>query len=347
MPSIRYRLLALVCMALAWNLPLVLADEIYLQNGDRLSGTVLGLSRGRLRVTTDYAGDIVIQWKVVASLSTDGPVALILQNGERWIGWLVADDEENSFLLSEIGKRRVPLATFVSIHPLSDSERQRAEALSRPALWKQRLEAGAQVRSGNTDSTEITIGYQAHRDSTRSELTADVEAAYGELEGERTAQQAHGTGRFDWLHTKRFFTFYLVSLEHDALEDLDLRAQELAGVGYKVIRTLQTVVQGDIGFGVREELFEGGGLEVEPIGRIGARWTQKVGLASEFAMSAAFLPDLIERGAYRMEGKATLSTPIINRFLLRLSLIDSYDSNPQPGIEHNDVTLLSSIAWTF
>ena len=343
----RYRLLALVGVMLAWNLPMTLADDVYLQNGDQLSGTILGLSKGRLGVTTDYAGDIFIQWKFVTSLSIDNPVTLTLQNGERWIGWLVADDKENSSLLSESGRRRVSLATVVAIHPLTDAERQETASMTRPALWKQRLEAGAQVRSGNTDSAEITVGYQAQRESARSELTANVEAAYGALEGERTAQQARGVGRLDWLHTNRFFTFYLVSLEHDALEALDLRAQELAGVGYKVIRGPRSVVQGDIGFGLREELFESGDSEVEPIGRIGAKWTQKLGLTSELTVSAAFLPDLIERGEYRLEGAAALSTPITNRFLLRLSLLDSYDSNPQPGIEHNDLTLLSSIAWTF
>lgn len=341
-----YGLLIVLCCIIFWHLHWAWADEVHLKNGDRLTGTIIELVRGRLRVNTDYAGELVIRWDRVAALKTDQPVALILDNGERWIGWLGSDDGKDSFALSSDGKHPLELATIVTVVPLADKERQGAGDLSKPALWKHRLEMGAQVRSGNTDSTDIILGYQAQRQSTRSELTTDVTAAYGETDGERTAQRAGAAGRLNLLHTERFFSFYLLTLEHDALEDLDLRAQEQAGIGYKLVRTPRTFVQGEVGFGVREELFENGDLQIEPVGRIGGKWTQKIGAATELVVGAAFLPDLIDRGQYRMEGEASLSTPITNRFSLRLSLVDSFDSNPQPGVKKNDLTLLSSLVWT-
>jgi putative salt-induced outer membrane protein YdiY len=234
-----------------------------------------------------------------------------------------------------------------ALRPLTDEEHQRAGFVSKPALWKHRLEAGAQVRSGNTDSTDVTVGYHAQRQSQKSELTAEIGAAYGKTEGDRTAERAHARGRLELFHTERFFSFSLLALEHDALEDLDLRAQEQAGVGYKFILTSHTLVQGEVGFGLREELFANGESEIEPVGRIGGMWTQKIGAASELAVSAALLPDLIDHSEYRMEGEASMSTPITNRFLLRFRLMDSFDSDPQPGVKKNDFTLLSSLVWTF
>lgn len=338
---------AVLGLIIFWSLHLALADEVHLKNGDRVTGTIVGLAKGRLRVTTDYAGELVIQWDAVAALKTDQPVVLLLHSEERWIGWLEPDEGKDNFVLSDVGKRPLQLAALVGLRPLTDGERQRVAALTKPALWEHRLEAGAQVRSGNTESTDVILGYQAKRQSGTSELTTDVGVAYGETEGKRTAQRARAGGRLDLLHTERFYSFYLVTLEHDALKDLDLRAQQQTGVGYKFILTPWTRVQGEVGFGVREELFENGESEIEPVGRIGGKWIQKLGAASELTVSAAFLPDLIDRGEYRIEGDASVSTPITNRFLLRFSLLDSFDSDPQPGVKKNDLTLLSSVVWTF
>jgi hypothetical protein len=69
-----------------------------------------------------------------------------------------------------------------------------------------------------------------------------------------------------------------------------------------------------IGAGFQEEFFEEEDVAVKPIGRLGIEWTQRLGQASEFAFQAAFLPDLINLGEYRLEGEASLSTPLTHRF---------------------------------
>ena len=52
-----------------------LGDEVVLRNGDRLSGTVLHLAGGKLDLRTGYAEHIELDWRDVASLSTDAPLA--------------------------------------------------------------------------------------------------------------------------------------------------------------------------------------------------------------------------------------------------------------------------------
>jgi putative salt-induced outer membrane protein YdiY len=163
----------------------------------------------------------------------------------------------------------------------------------------------------------------------------------------RTAQQVLGTTRVDFLRTSRLFSFAQVNLEHDVLEELVLRAQEQAGVGYKLILTPRTLLQGVVGVGFQEELFEEEEAAVEPLGRLGIEWTQRLGQTSEFAGQVAFLPDLINLGEYRPEGEVSLRTPITHHFHLRLSLTDTFNSAPQPGVEQNDLTLLSSVVWGF
>ena len=50
------------------------ADELLMKNGDRLQGSVVSMSLGKLVFKTSYAGDITIKWEEVATLTTDKPV---------------------------------------------------------------------------------------------------------------------------------------------------------------------------------------------------------------------------------------------------------------------------------
>jgi hypothetical protein len=58
------------------------ADEILLENGDRLTGTVLKLEGGKLTLKTDYAGEVQIPVEKIKKLVTENPVEIHLGTGE-------------------------------------------------------------------------------------------------------------------------------------------------------------------------------------------------------------------------------------------------------------------------
>jgi putative salt-induced outer membrane protein YdiY len=138
-----------------------------------------------------------------------------------------------------------------------------------------------------------------------------------------------------------------LSLAHDALAQLVFGAQEEAGGGYKLVKSERTSLQAEVGLGLREELFEDGSVDIGLIGTLGVRFWRRLSARSELNSSFVFFPDLIQLGDYRLEGEASLTSRINRHFLLRLSLIDYYNSTPQIGVEKNDLTVLSSIIWQY
>jgi hypothetical protein len=52
------------------------ADTVWLNNGDRLTGEILLLDGGKLALKTKYAGQVLIAWKDVDTLSSDKPLML-------------------------------------------------------------------------------------------------------------------------------------------------------------------------------------------------------------------------------------------------------------------------------
>ncbi len=56
------------------------ADEVFLKNGDRVSGTVVSKTGDVLVLDTKYAGEIKINWADVSGMSTDQTVRIRLDD---------------------------------------------------------------------------------------------------------------------------------------------------------------------------------------------------------------------------------------------------------------------------
>ncbi|MCX2193555.1 hypothetical protein LD112_14500 [Pantoea agglomerans] len=50
------------------------ADTVWLNNGDRLTGTIRYLSDGKLAIETHYAGTVTLDWSAVSTLASENPV---------------------------------------------------------------------------------------------------------------------------------------------------------------------------------------------------------------------------------------------------------------------------------
>jgi hypothetical protein len=91
-------------------------DVIVLVNGDRLTGEVKGLERGKLSFKTDATGTIQVEWNKVASLWSDQYLQVELTSGLRYAGRAPQHDQEGQLLirLSEDSKGwELPLADVV------------------------------------------------------------------------------------------------------------------------------------------------------------------------------------------------------------------------------------------
>ncbi len=63
----------LLCLALTAASTPLLADTVWLKNGDKLTGTIKVFDGGKLLLETEYGGAIPIDWKKVKTLESDQP----------------------------------------------------------------------------------------------------------------------------------------------------------------------------------------------------------------------------------------------------------------------------------
>lgn len=90
-------------------------DQIVLTNGDHLTGEVVGLRQGKLKVKTDDAGTLSIEWDKIASLTTAERYDLTTRAGLRLFGRLRPGPPGNMVIAAEDGREaNVPMGDVVS-----------------------------------------------------------------------------------------------------------------------------------------------------------------------------------------------------------------------------------------
>ncbi len=205
------------------------ADTVYLHNGDRISGTVTGISDETVRITTDYAGDVEVQRTAILALDTERSFTVQRDNGTTVTGPLTLEDGTPGVRTGS-GFVPAPIAGLVSaVEPAP------ANPEGTPSLWSGFVESGLTLRSGNTDTTDFLFKSSATRDGEWTELTLTLSADYGEAESIINTRRYKGEAKWKGYLTDRFYLLGVASAEHDDGRKLDLRGTAGAGAGYAFI----------------------------------------------------------------------------------------------------------------
>lgn len=210
------------------------ADSITLKNNDRITGKIKTISGGNVVVTTDYAGDLTIKIDAIRFVLTDEPVAVKLKEGTLLEGKLAESEGEQAveedtetvpFALSHVEKYAPNMA---ALNPPPPKERER---------WTGFAEAGATIRSGNTDTVNYTASAGAARKGPHNRLTLNFFSAYTETDGELVARRYYGETKWrKYVYKDKMYSYLSGSAENDDGRKLDYRFVAGTGVGYDFIR---------------------------------------------------------------------------------------------------------------
>jgi putative salt-induced outer membrane protein YdiY len=205
------------------------ADVLHLRNGDRISGTVTGITDSAIRVTTEYAGDIEVGREAVFALETDGNFTVQREDGTPVEGQLTLEGGVPG-VLTTAGFVPAPMTGLVvTVEPEPVAEE------GKPKKWSGFVESGLTIRSGNTDTTDFTFKSSAERAGDWTKLTLTLSADYGEAESIINTRRYKSEGKWKGYLTDRFYLLGLTSAEQDDGRKLDLRLAAGAGAGYTFI----------------------------------------------------------------------------------------------------------------
>ncbi|MBT5170522.1 MAG: hypothetical protein HOL92_18870, partial [Opitutales bacterium] len=64
------------------------ADVIFTKSGSTINGKIQGITGGKIKITTDFAGEIEVDQTHVETITTDEPIFVSFESGASYVGIL-------------------------------------------------------------------------------------------------------------------------------------------------------------------------------------------------------------------------------------------------------------------
>ncbi len=315
-------------------------DVVVLKNGDRITGEVKGLDRGRLKYSTDSMGTVYIEWDDIDTLASKEFHRVRDTGGRLYFGTLSATGGADTLTVEGArGTSALPLADFVRITPVEDS-------------WKERIDltvgAGFSYAKGSDVTTATAYADYAYTAEThiiagtfRSDTTDD---------GDDTSTRNLLTGQYQHLREHQRYRFLLGQAEQNNELDVDLRVLAGAGLGkYFVQNNRRTWLMAG-GLGVAHEESSDGTADTDLEGIFQTRYdaflydTPKLDLTANLYL----FPSITETGRIRSNYDITLSKEFIEDLSLDLTFAGSYDSRPaSDNADEADYSITTGLSYEF
>lgn len=321
-----------------WGICLPLAaDEIRLDNGDRITGTVERLEQGKLVVTTAYAGEIEIAWEAVVGLTTEDAATVVLTDGTRLRG-VVSTPEEGSLSVRSPDLDRP--ATL---------ELARIEAIDPPEAPPVRLSGDVQLSlvsaRGNTDRESLVLQgeLQARTEVSRYTFGAQIDEA--EEDGNETASRATAYLGYDLFLSEDWYLASNARFTEDDFQDLNLRSSVGLGIGHQFWERERSKLSLELGASYVNEDF----LVAEDESYAAGRWALDVTLplasGASFFHNHTGLLSLEDSDDLLIQSRTGLRFSLFRSFIATAQVNFDWDNSPSPGREKDDTTVLLTLGY--
>jgi putative salt-induced outer membrane protein YdiY len=312
------------------------ADEVWLKNGDRLTGKVVSLDSGTLVFKTSYAGDLSIQWGELVNLKTDEPVKLVLGDDSTAQGPVTPGESGKVKVKTDQVEEPVTidLASVKTINPKP------------PVTWTLRISLGGSMNRGNTDSQEFygQGDFVVRAAMNRVSLGGNYQRS--EENDVKTADNAMGYIKYDRFLSKQWYLYANATVQQDEFQDLDLRTTLGLGSGYQFFESDRTNLALEGGLSYVNENFTTEPDRNYAAGRWGLKFDYYILPKSlQFFLNHTGLQSLESSNDLLLYTQTGFRIPFYKDLNLALQMNWQYDKSPAPGTEKNDYTYIISLGY--
>ena len=327
-------------LALLVTAPPALGDEIELANGDRISGQILSMEQGELRIETPYAGTIAVQWDQVDTLSTEDPVQVVLSDETSLKG---------STQSAEAGKMKLTMGRIVETVSFDLAEVQAINPKpedKKAVKLSGRVNVGLSSSSGNTETESYHVDGEIVARTEKNRYTAGIEYNREEDEDELTTKNYLGYAKYDHFLTQKWYAYANTLFEKDEFKELRLRSTIGTGMGYQFFESELTNLYLESGLSFVNEDLEVG----EDQDTLAGRWAVSFDryLFNELVQLFHFhegYQGIEETDNLFIRSRTGLRFPLSERFRATFQYNYDWDNNPAPGEESEDSKYIFTLGY--
>jgi putative salt-induced outer membrane protein len=292
------------------------ADEVYLKNGDRLTGTIKQEDKDAITIQTESMGLVRIEMPAVIKVAAAKEA--------------VRDDKSPSDKKTS--------------EPDADDQKN-------PAVWKREVSVGFNRTTGNTREDDFAGRFFASRtDKHVDEWTLKGDLFYSSQKRKMDRQKWYLMARYAYSFgsNKKWYNFYRLETDHDRFADIDYRFVPAGGFGYWFFDTDKTKLMAEVGAGIERTHFKSNTKYTSDWVLIPRAWLEKK-IFENITVShgISYYPAFEDFNCYRLRSETSLDIKMNNHIKIRFSIFDDYNSNPPKDTKKNDMRAITSLVCSF
>lgn len=299
-------------------------DNLYMKNGDRLSGTIQSYTNDTVTIDTVFG---------VLNVPVDkiGGVASPRYTRDELLGGTVEPATQTTMVTE-------PVAPLSNDTAEADEEVEATGWLG--AKWSGDVNAGLEINTGNSDNTAYQFDASTEAkwaDNDRLKFSAEYE---NEEENDTTiTDEKSAEILYDYFISEKWFLQNNLKAEQDDIEDLNLRLNYLLGLGYQFYDRDDLSLQVSAGPGYLREDYDTRDVENSLTAHWSLEYEQK------------FYDDLFrlyhnhdltaptdEWNAYLFESDSGVTIPLDNGFKVSGEVEFDWNNDPAAGNTEEDTT---------
>ena len=215
--------------------------------------------------------------------------------------------------------------------------------------WEGSAGMGFALTKGNSDTMLINVRGDAEKKWDKNELRFGASGTYGENDGDRNNEQARGTAQYNRIFgdKDRWYGYARLEGMYDGIADLDGRITIGPGIGYYFIKDKKKSLSGEAGPSAVFEKYSGEDWETYLTLRLAERFEYKFNDTAKLWQSVEYLPDVSDTKRFIVNAEIGVETTITKDWALRVMLQNSYNNEPSPGRDRNDLKLIAGVNYKF
>lgn len=320
-------------------------DTVVLKNGDRLTGTVTGITADKVFLDADAVGALEIDLAQVGSIATTGAVPLATEDGESFEARVQGLSDGNLRVGSGAATRDVPVGSLVTY--------------MKPVVWSGSINAGGSISTGNTERRTASAAAEAIRRTRDTRLTLRASWDYGEDKKDTTGdglldtwvlsqRRTFGSAKFDYFLTEKLYAYGQASGENDRFADLKLRTTIGGGLGYQLLDEATFALQGEAGVSyVNEDRYPPAPDDEYTAARLAYSLRWDITPDVQFLQDTEAYPSLENGDDIYARVDSRLRTTLVDKMFAQLQHVFDYDNTPAPGNQRDDHRFILSVGWSF
>lgn len=317
-------------------------DKVYLKNGDRVTGTIKELDRGKLRVKTTTMDTVYLNWVDVESIDSNTYLRIAKTDGSFRYGQVHKSDmSQNLEILVDGEITSVPALEIASMKPIRLSE-----------SWWNRFEGDISIGFDYKKASDIMLVNLASGLRLREEkYEIDFGLDWNETRESENDSSSRADLSGEYTRFLRDLWFWKGSLGLNRNQELgiDLRTIVSGSAGKYFVQTPTMRFEVNAGVAVSTE-DRADDTAIESVeGLIQSSFDIfKLNIPiTRLSANVYVYPGITESSRIRVNTDIKLRNELVRDFFWELTFYSNYDNQPAVGAEKEDYGIVTSLGATF